>query len=572
MIRGPGVLSRKREELVPAPTNRRCEAGVQTTIPRPFLAIINESPLNPSLNLTGEPQVRLVSKTADSHRWLARGIAAVSKNPSRATLILICVSTLLRVAFGAMLGLGIDESYMVATARVPQLSYFDHPPLAWWLVKFATQIFGNDQPLAVRLPFILLFSLSTWLLYRLTAMLFGAAAGFYAALLLNLSPVFALAVGSWVLPDGPLDCALLGTAICFVHVVREDRYAHYWWLGLGLCAGLAMLSKYLAVLVLMGIPFVLLSDRRLRVWFQRPQPYFAVAIAVVLSTPMLQWNATHGWTSLLFQGSRAGGMRFQPWGPIVTIAGEVLFLLPWIGLPLLAHFGNGVWRGPRDTRSWLLCSLAAGPILSFALISVWSHARMLYHWAAPGYLFLLPLLGRDVAARLDAGERWIRRAVVATAILVCGAAAIMATEVKWNWLPDIGEHFRSGRDPALQAVNWSSVAAAIKQRHDLDRPGVIVAGTNWRDTGKLDYALDGQVPVTCLCDDAREFGILRPLTNYAGADVVIVTAMASHEEVTRRYYEFFEQLTPAGPVVIEHAGVPSATLYLYIGHRLRLPK
>ena len=527
--------------------------------------------MNPFFDLTGEPDVRLMPKTVDNRRRLPGGIEAVSRNPARATLILICVTALLRIAFGATLGLGIDESYMVATARVPQLSYFDHPPLAWWLVKFATQILGNDQPLTVRLPFILLFSLSTWLLYRLTATLFGAAAGFYAALLLNLAPVFGVVVGSWVLPDGPLDCALLGAALCYVHAVRHDRYAPYWWLGLGFCAGLAMLSKYLAVLVLIGIPFVLLTDGRLRFWFRSPEPYLALAVAVVLATPMLQWNATHGWVSLLFQGGRAGGMRFHPWGPIVTLGGEVLFLLPWIGLPLLAHFAGGVRRGPRDTRSWLLCSLAAGPVLSFALISIWSHARMLYHWAAPGYLFLLPLLGKDVAARLDAGERWIRGALVATFLFVCGAAAIVATQVKWNWLPAISERFGAGHDPDLQAVDWSSVAWELKQHHDLDRRGVILASTNWRDTGKLDYALGGRVPVTCLCSDAREYGVLRPLKGFAGTDVVIVTAIPSSEEFVRRYGDFFDRLTPEGTVVVEHAGIPSATLHLFSGHRLRLP-
>lgn len=535
----------------------------------PIAAFNNESELNPSL--TGEPEVRLVPKAADNRRWLARGVAAVSPDPARATLILICVAALLRIAFGAMLGLGIDESYVVATARVPQLSYFDHPPLVWWLVKFATQILGNDQPLTVRLPFILLFSLSTWLLFLLTATLFGAAAGFYAAALLNLSPVFGLVVGSWVLPDGPLDCALLGAAICFVNAVRQERYAHYWWLGLGLCAGLAILSKYMAFLVLAGIPFVMLTDRKLRVWFRRPEPYFALAIAIVLCAPVLLWNANHDWASLLFQGGRAAGVHFRPWGPIVTIAGELVFLLPWIGLPLLVHFGTGLWRGPSDARSWLLCCLAAGPILIFALVSIWSHARVLYHWAAPGYLFLLPLLGNDVATRLDRGERWIRWAFIATTCFVCGAAAIVATEVKWNWIPEIGEHFGLSRDPDLQAVDWSSVAQALK-RHYLDRPGIVVAGTNWRDTGKLDYALDGRVPVTCLCSDAREYGILHPLTDFVGTDVVIVTTIPTIEEVARRYHDFFDRLSPEGTVMIDHAGIPSGILHLYLGHRLRLPK
>ncbi len=56
----------------------------------------------------------------------------------------------------------------------------------------------------VRLPFILLFAGTTWLMYRLTARLFGEPAGLWAAVLLNLSLVFSITSGGWVLPDGPL--------------------------------------------------------------------------------------------------------------------------------------------------------------------------------------------------------------------------------------------------------------------------------------------------------------------------------------------------------------------------------
>ncbi len=78
----------------------------------------------------------------------------------------------------------------------------------------------------------------------------GEPAGLWAAVTLNLSPVFGVTTGSWVLPDGPLDCALLGGAICLVHALpARGRIAAAWWGGAGLCAGLALFSKYSAVLV-----------------------------------------------------------------------------------------------------------------------------------------------------------------------------------------------------------------------------------------------------------------------------------------------------------------------------------
>jgi hypothetical protein len=54
-----------------------------------------------------------------------------------ALFLLIVVTMAIRLLFAATLGLGIDESYTVATSRIFALSYFDHPPLAWWLAAAA---------------------------------------------------------------------------------------------------------------------------------------------------------------------------------------------------------------------------------------------------------------------------------------------------------------------------------------------------------------------------------------------------------------------------------------------------
>ena len=55
---------------------------------------------------------------------------------------------MLRLLLAAALGLGIDESYMVAAGREWQLSYFDHPPIAWWLAWGAAHLAGSDSPVS----------------------------------------------------------------------------------------------------------------------------------------------------------------------------------------------------------------------------------------------------------------------------------------------------------------------------------------------------------------------------------------------------------------------------------------
>ena len=60
-------------------------------------------------------------------------------------------------------------------------------------------------------------------------------------------------------------------------------------------------------------------------------------------------------------------MHLRPFAPLVTLAGEALFVLPWIWLPMMAVFAVALRRGPGEWRPWLLCCLAAPPIVAFAL-------------------------------------------------------------------------------------------------------------------------------------------------------------------------------------------------------------
>src|ERR1700730_2559774 len=122
---------------------------------------------------------RSMSASASTHTLPCdlRVAAAWVKTPAGGVTLLILATFLARVLFASALGLGIDESYMVAAGRKLQLSYFDHPPIAWWMAWGAAHLSGSESPLVVRLPFIALFALTTLLMFRVTASLFGPGAG-----------------------------------------------------------------------------------------------------------------------------------------------------------------------------------------------------------------------------------------------------------------------------------------------------------------------------------------------------------------------------------------------------------
>ncbi len=496
----------------------------------------------------------------------ARNVRAWVHTPAGGVALLIVTTLLARLVFASALGLGVDESYMVAAGRTLQAGYFDHPPLAWWMAWAAAHAFGSESAIVVRLPFVLLFALTTWLMFRLATALYGSCAGLWAAALLNAAPVFGVTTGAWVLPDGPLVAALLGAAVCLVAALpAQGRAAWGWWGGVGLCAGLALFSKYSAVLTIAGAAVFLLTEPAGRRWLSRPHPYAAGLLALAVFSPVLVWNAGHGWASLLFQAGRAGGGRLHPFGPLSTLAGEALFILPWIWAPLMVCGALALRRGPRDPGSWLLACLALPPILAFLVVSLRSH--VLFHWAAPGYLMLFPLLG-DAVGRRRRDSRLVRQYLASTAALVTLGAAFVASEVRFNWLPAVAEDFTLGTDPDLGAVDWTSLRTDLGARGLLGRPGLVVAATKWHDAGKIDYALGGRSTVICLGDDPREYGLVANADDYVGDDVLIVAPRNSLAQITAKFGTSFDSIQALSTALVHHAGRPAMLLPLFLGTRL----
>jgi 4-amino-4-deoxy-L-arabinose transferase-like glycosyltransferase len=213
----------------------------------------------------------------------------------RGVLVLVAATMVARVLFALSLGLGIDESYTVATGRHPQLSYFDHPPLAWWLEWAGGRLFGTEAPLGLRAPFIVLFALTTWLMFSLTRLLFGERAGLWAAVTLNFAPVLAWTSGTWILPDGPLNAALLAGAYCVsVALFAAGSTAPFWWLAAGACGGIAMLAKLHGIFLFAGIGLFLSTSPSHRHWLATPWPYLAVAGGDLPARPHLERTARMG--------------------------------------------------------------------------------------------------------------------------------------------------------------------------------------------------------------------------------------------------------------------------------------
>ncbi|HQT65598.1 MAG: hypothetical protein B7Z75_06015 [Acidocella sp. 20-57-95] len=473
---------------------------------------------------------------------------------TRPVIYVVLAALALRLMLAGFTGLGIDESYMVAASHQFAASYFDHPLASWWLELASRAVFGSEAPIVVRLPFVLLSVLSSALIYALTLRLYDRQAAFWAVVAYSISPVFSLAFGCWVLPDGPLDCALLAATYALSRALgiaeQPAKAEPGWWLAAGLFAGLALLSKYSAALVLAGALAALLTDPASRPHLKRWRPWAAGLLAVVLFTPVVVWNAQHGWQSFGYQSGRAAGLRLHILAPLTIFGGEALFLLPWIWLPMVWLLLSALRRGPTDRRSWLLAMLAVLPVVLFSVVGIWSSTRILYHWATPGYLLLLPLLGNWAANWQQDWRRELRNyAAMFSATLLATAACLMAAETSFGFLPNLDLMFPPGKSPLLQVVDWNSVRADIAAR-----PVQAVAALRWYDAGKIGYALHGAKPVTVFGPEPHEFGISTPPASLLGKNILLLAMPGDESAILRQYTPYFKSLTPAPSINVTFHG------------------
>lgn len=510
---------------------------------------------------------------------------------------LVGALTAVRLVLAATLGLGVDESYAVSIARPASAGYFDHPPLHFWIAAAAESlgILGihgaASRAIALRTPFIVLGALSAWLLYRLTARLFTPRAGVWAVAALAVAPVFAIAGGSWVLPDGPLDAALLGAALCVAHACgvrraapadgpdaladpRAPAAARWWWIAAGACAGLALLSKYHGAFALAGALTFVATTPGQRAWLRRPAPYVGALLALACFAPVLAWNARHGWVSFAFQGGRASTGRpgLHLTSLLQSVAGQALWLGPWVWVPLVVAAWRAVHRGPRDPRGWLLCCFGLGPVLVFTAATR-GGSPGLPHWQAPGYLLLLPLLGAMVDDALGRGRRWPGRWLAASAATFLVLVGVAATHTATGWLrPVLPRAFAAG-DPSVEALDWRALPDTLRARGLLANAPVIVAST-WIQAGKVAYALArdpdmGVLPVLCLTDWPHHFLYTFAPEQAVGRDALILTDRRSRVDVRARYGAHFDTLEPLAPVTIVRADRVEITLDVWRARRFR---
>ncbi|MBP0443909.1 glycosyltransferase family 39 protein [Roseomonas sp. SSH11] len=417
-------------------------------------------------------------------------------NPWLAGLLAL---TLLRLGATVLLPLSPDEAYYWVWGRTLQPGYLDHPPMvALWIA--AGTFIGGDGPAGIRLLGPLgLAAASLALADAGDRLMPEHRPGRWAALLLNAMPV-TNAGAVLMTPDTPLFVFWCCTiwAVARLHASGRGN----WWFTVGLFAGCALLSKYTAVLLGAGLVLWLLAEPSARRWWRDWRLYAGGLLAVLVFSPVLVWNAAHGWASFAKQGGRAGAgadFGFRYLGELLAgqlgLASPILLILCAVGSWAAAM----AWVRRRDAGAGLIATL----VFPAALLFLWQAlgSRVQGNWPAILYPGASLAAAAFTALRWQRIGAWLGGALSAVVLLQAGLAPLA--------LP------RSA-DPTLARLGgWPDLARQVNEAR-LQAGASFIAAEEYGLAAELALHLPPGVPVVAIGDRWDLFNLPAPPDGQGG--------------------------------------------------------
>lgn len=316
---------------------------------------------------------------------------AVAFSYRKKLFILIGILSAIKLILAFVLELGNDEAYYWIYSQYWQWNYFDHPPMvAVWIRLFTANLSLEQYEGFIRLGSVVGCALSSWFLFKAVALLHSEKAGWFAAVLYNISFYSGITAGLYIMPDSP-QMFFWTLALLLIAQIARDENNWSKWLLLGVVAGLCIMSKAHGAFLWMGLGGYVLFQRN--AWLKKPQPYIAFLITIIIISPIFFWNISYDFATFRFHGNRVDVDEFIVHGKYFfkELASQVGFNNPvnffLVLSALIAWFRRRILYQPA-----LAIYIFIGIPLAFLLLFISLFRNVtLPHWSGPAYVSMMPL-------------------------------------------------------------------------------------------------------------------------------------------------------------------------------------
>jgi 4-amino-4-deoxy-L-arabinose transferase-like glycosyltransferase len=287
------------------------------------------------------------------------------------------------------MGLMPQDAYYYLYGQNLSWSYFDHPGMIGYLLRFTSELLGQSV-FVVKLTDFLVTSSSLYFFYLLARHILPIYKA-KQALVLLVSTLFISIISFNSTPDVPLILFWTLSVLALYKAIFEDKKGY--WILAGIAMGLAFNSKYTSLFLQIGLIGFLLFSNRYRKLFFSPWLYVCLILSVVLTVPVFYWNYEHEFASFLFQSSNRtdsiSEFKLTPKYFFGAIGHQLFLLLPILFSVFVTFTFKYVRRFftklklPGDQQLFLLAFFIPTFLGFFALTPIY---WVKLNWMMPSYI------------------------------------------------------------------------------------------------------------------------------------------------------------------------------------------
>ncbi len=403
----------------------------------------------------------------------------------RTLLACIVAACAVKVFAATQLDLFSDEAFYRACARRPQLAYADHPFMAALWAGLGAWL-GGETNFGVRLLPLLAGAALPFVVWRHAHQLVGERDARRAAALSLSLPLLTLTT-MLMTPDAALLLFGAGLIASFERATRRGSTAA--WLLTGACGAAGLASHVRFVLLPAAAALWLVGSRAGRKRLRGPGPWIALLVMATGLLPMLVFNLQNDFEQLGYQLAERHGVGRGAVAWLMHPLEQALVASPLMYAALLAALW-GAWAAARrgDEACARAACFATLPMGLYFLLAPFTDARHNFlHWPQLGYLALLPLLPRVLAAAAARGRAW---SLAARAAPLLGAAlfVLVLADAVIGW---------PGFAPAGGFSGWNEISSRVREELATEPVDLVVAD-NYVAAAELEFGLRGTLPVVAL--------------------------------------------------------------------------
>jgi hypothetical protein len=494
--------------------------------------------------------------------------------------LLILGTTIFRLIYINIPNLAPQEAYYWNYSRHLALSYFDHPPILAWSIYLFTHI-GTQSAFFVRIVCVLISGGLTYLTYLIGNLLFDAKVGFYSALLLNCILIFSL--GAVIAtPDTPMIFFWVLSFYFFAKLILTQRSK--WWYLLGISTGLALLSKYTAVFIVISVFCYLILSKPNRRWLFTKEPYLALVLALLVFSPVIIWNSQNHWASFLFQSSRRAGELssfsakhfFGYFGAQIGVVSPLIYISliyamiksGIIGLGRRCTFDSpplpqGEMELLDGKEKFLLCFCWSFPIIFlFTLVAAIYWVKM--NWVSAGY-FSAAIASVALFFQLQEKGRkqvktWGKVALIVSLIFVVLAHILPV----WKSIP-----VSSSMDTI---TGWKELALRVEKEKETMREGTILVGYGYKVPSEIAFYTSLETYSNNIVgENGLQFDFWSNPRDFVGKDAIFVYDQRERYKDPERLKNFFASVEELEPFKVFRGDRVLTTFHIFRCYAYRGP-